>query len=82
MGVEVQNTAEVERLESHLQAEGLATKSQKEVTCCYAEQDKFWVAAPDEASWEIYTVLKDSASFGKNIRPELTAANSSSKCCD
>ena len=82
LGVEVEDTAEVERLESHLQTEGLATKSQKEVTCCYAKQDKFWVADPDKAPWEIYTVLKDTANFGENIRPELTAASNSSKCCN
>ena len=82
LGVEVVDTAEVERLESNLKAQGLTTKWQKEITCCYAEQDKFWVADPDEAPWEIYTVLKDTVNYGENARPELTAASSSDSCCD
>src|ERR1039457_3214789 len=31
-----------------------------ELTCCYAVQDKVWVAYPDGPPWEIYTVLADS----------------------
>ena len=81
LGVEVENTAEVQRLETNLQIQGMATKSQKEITCCYAEQDKFWIADPDNAPWEIYTVLKDSASFGESTMPELEMS-SSSKCCN
>ena len=81
LGVEVENTAEVERIETNLQTQGMATKSQKEITCCYAKQDKFWVADPDNAPWEIYTVLKDTASFGESTMPELETS-SSSKCCN
>lgn len=43
---------------------GLASVEERETTCCYARQDKFWVkGAPDGEQWEIYTVLKDSATF-------------------
>lgn len=80
LGVEVENTAEVERLETDLQIQGMTTKSQKEITCCYAKQDKFWVADPDNAPWEIYTVLKDSASFGELNMPNLTDSTPS-QCC-
>ena len=80
LGVEVENTAEVERLETNLQTRGITTKSQKEITCCYAEQDKFWIADPDRAPWEIYTVLKDVANFGESTRPNLTDSTAS-QCC-
>ena len=42
----------------------LAGSELGETTCCYAAQDKFWVAgAPDGEAWEIYTVLADSPTF-------------------
>ena len=80
LGIEVENTAEVERLETNLQTQGMTTKSQKEITCCYAEQDKFWIADPDNAPWEIYTVLKDAANFGESTMPDLTDSTPS-QCC-
>ena len=81
LGVEVENTEEVERWEAKLATQEMNPQAQKNNTCCYAKQDKFWVADPDLAPWEIYTVLENSASFGENIRPDLTASNSS-KCCN
>ncbi len=79
--VEVENTEEVERWEAQLAKGEMNPKAQKGNTCCYAKQDKFWVADPDRAPWEIYTVLEDSASFGENIRPDLTTSTSS-QCCN
>jgi catechol 2,3-dioxygenase-like lactoylglutathione lyase family enzyme len=43
---------------------GLVSADERTVTCCYAQQDKFWVqGAPDGESWEVYTVLADSPTF-------------------
>ena len=40
---------------------GLASVDERDTTCCYAKQDKFWVAGtPNGEPWEIYTVLADS----------------------
>ncbi len=37
---------------------------ERDTTCCYARQDKFWVqGAPNGERWEIYTVLADSPTF-------------------
>ena len=80
LGVEVESTEEVERWEEKLAAQEMNPQAQKKKTCCYAKQDKFWVADPDLAPWEIYTVLEDSASFGESSMPDLTASKSSS-CC-
>ena len=49
LGVEVGDTAAVD---------------ERDTTCCYARQDKFWVkGAPGGERWEIYTVLADSPTF-------------------
>lgn len=81
LGVEVETTAEVEHWEAKLTTQEINTQARKSNTCCYAKQDKFWVADPDHAPWEIYTVLEDSTNFGESSMPDLTASNSS-KCCN
>jgi catechol 2,3-dioxygenase-like lactoylglutathione lyase family enzyme len=60
LGVEVATADEVGAASARLSVEGLATRSEEGVDCCYALQDKVWVEDPDGAPWEIYTVLGDS----------------------
>jgi catechol 2,3-dioxygenase-like lactoylglutathione lyase family enzyme len=63
LGVEVPDTGTVGAEQARLAGAGLAS-DQGETTCCYAQQDKFWVqGAPDGEAWEIYTVLGDSQTF-------------------
>ena len=65
---------------------------ERDTTCCYAKQDKFWVqGAPDGESWEVYTVLADSQTFygeddgpaccGGDRPPGEPAAASAAACC-
>jgi catechol 2,3-dioxygenase-like lactoylglutathione lyase family enzyme len=64
LGVEVPDASTVGAEQARLAEAGLAASDQGETTCCYAEQDKFWVqGAPDGEAWEIYTVLGDSQTF-------------------
>jgi catechol 2,3-dioxygenase-like lactoylglutathione lyase family enzyme len=60
LGIEVDSTTEVEEATDRLVAAGLATDERRDETCCYAAQDKVWVADPDGAPWEVYTVLRDA----------------------
>jgi catechol 2,3-dioxygenase-like lactoylglutathione lyase family enzyme len=64
LGVEVADTGAVEAEQARLAGTGLAAVEEKDTTCCYARQDKFWVkGAPDGEQWEIYAVLEDSQTF-------------------
>ena len=64
LGVEVASTGVVEAEQARLAEAGLAAVEEKNTTCCYARQDKFWVkGAPNGERWEIYTVLNDSPTF-------------------
>jgi catechol 2,3-dioxygenase-like lactoylglutathione lyase family enzyme len=64
LGVEVADTDTVEAEQTRLTAAGLASGDERDTTCCYARQDKFWVEeTPDGEQWEIYTVLADSPTF-------------------
>ena len=64
LGVEVADTDTVDATQTRLAAAGLASVDERDVTCCYAKQDKFWVqGSPDGERWEVYTVLADSPTF-------------------
>jgi catechol 2,3-dioxygenase-like lactoylglutathione lyase family enzyme len=64
LGVEVSDTDAVDAEQARLAEHGLVTVDERDSTCCYARQDKFWVEnTPDGEQWEIYTVLSDSPTF-------------------
>lgn len=64
LGVEVAAIADVDSEQMRLADAGLAVIDERDTTCCYARQDKFWVKeTPDGESWEYYTVLEDSQTF-------------------
>ena len=89
LGVEVPDTATVEATQSRLATEGLASTDERDTTCCYARQDKFWVeGTPNGERWEVYTVLEDSETFSNGATDEAaccTADSSPSRaaatCC-
>jgi catechol 2,3-dioxygenase-like lactoylglutathione lyase family enzyme len=61
LGVEVADTDTVDTEQIRLGEAGFASVDERDTTCCYAKQDKFWVSGtPDGEAWEIYTVLADS----------------------
>ena len=59
LGIRVGSPEQVRRWREELAARGLATEEEKREACCYALQEKFWVADPDGNRWEVYTVLED-----------------------
>jgi catechol 2,3-dioxygenase-like lactoylglutathione lyase family enzyme len=64
LGVEVADTDTVDAEQTRLAEAGLASINERDTTCCYAKQDKFWVTgAPNGERWEIYTVKEDSPTF-------------------
>ncbi len=87
LGVEVEDTATVESEQTRLSEAGLASVDERESTCCYAKQDKFWVkGTPNGESWEIYTVLEDSETFWGPERTALgildvTPEQDAAACC-
>ncbi|HZA57329.1 MAG TPA: ArsI/CadI family heavy metal resistance metalloenzyme [Candidatus Udaeobacter sp.] len=56
LGVEVASTEEVLAARERLQRAGLSTFDEMNVDCCFALQDKTWIADPDGYRWEIFTI--------------------------
>ncbi|HEX2073772.1 MAG TPA: ArsI/CadI family heavy metal resistance metalloenzyme [Geodermatophilus sp.] len=64
LGVEVESVDAVDAERARLAGLGLTALDERDTTCCYATQDKFWVeGTPDGERWEVYTVLADSPTF-------------------
>lgn len=80
LGVEVESPEEVGSAQTRLAQDGLVTQIEDNVTCCYAVQDKVWVHDPDNAPWEIYTVIEDAEQM-KTTGLEITSSGESSVCC-
>jgi catechol 2,3-dioxygenase-like lactoylglutathione lyase family enzyme len=81
LGVEVASTDEVAAAQARLAAEGLATATEDQVSCCYAVQDKVWVDAPDGEPWEIYTVLADVEMPAGELLTVEPGADDDAMCC-
>lgn len=76
LGVEVDAISRVEAELEQLTAAGLASTEERDTTCCYARQAKFWLEnTPNGERWEIYTVIEDTETFGDSPGGARTA------CC-
>ncbi len=76
LGVEVEDVDSVDSELTRLGEAGFATTEERDSTCCYAKQDKFWVQnTPNAERWEIYTVLEHSETFSGSPQ------ESNSGCC-
>lgn len=65
LGVEVEDTTQVDAAADRLKEAGLATFAENDTSCCYALQDKVWVHGPGKEPWEVYVVKADSDQRGK-----------------
>ena len=93
LGVEVADTDAVDAEQTRLAEAGFASIDERDTTCCYARQNKFWVeGTPNGERWEIYTVLEDSPTFsgqeaggsqccGADVSAQDEPAASATQCC-
>ena len=76
LGIRVDSTAEVEATGARLRQSALVTLEERDTACCYARQDKVWVADPAGNRWEVYTVLEDI-----DAEHDHSASPSEAACC-
>ena len=81
LGVEVEDVDSVDAELTRLAAAGFATTEERETTCCYAKQDKFWVqGTPNGERWEVYTITDDLTSADATEAPADGRAEEAA-CC-
>ena len=58
LGVQVASKEDVLAYKKRFEAHGLIDRDEMQVSCCYAKQDKTWLADPDGNEWEFFVVLE------------------------
>lgn len=71
LGLQVASAGDVATMRKTWEEAGLYTRDEMKTDCCYALQDKTWVADPDGNEWEAFVVLQDN----------LPEAAKPSSCC-
>jgi len=65
-GIELDNPEVLKQKLGNAMHHDLPIDVEKDVQCCYAKQDKFWVTDPDGYRWEVYQYLEDSDDLGSS----------------
>jgi catechol 2,3-dioxygenase-like lactoylglutathione lyase family enzyme len=75
LGLQVDSTEDVIAMRERVVAAGLTPRDEMAVSCCFARQDKFWLADPDGNEWEVFTVLE-------HLTPEQLQERDTRGACD
>jgi catechol 2,3-dioxygenase-like lactoylglutathione lyase family enzyme len=77
LGFEVDQPSELEEIHGRLQAADAGVMEEKNVSCCYAKSDKYWVTDPAGVPWESFHNLGTVPFYNG----EDTAEASGPACC-
>jgi lactoylglutathione lyase len=77
LGLQTDSDAELELLNGRLQQAELATQAEREIACCYARSNKYWVTDPAGIAWETFHTLGSVPTFDE----QPTAAPAAAACC-
>lgn len=87
LGFRVNSEQELSRYRDMAAAESMITEEEIGTNCCYARQDKFWVADPDGVQWEVYHFHEDvefnDPKYAKETATACCASEvTDSACCE
>lgn len=91
-GIQVGDRETVVAAKQRLEAVGIPTMTEENVTCCYALQDKVWATDPDGHRWEVFVTHADTAvhslpgraeaGMPKNAGAAVDASATDEPCCE
>jgi catechol 2,3-dioxygenase-like lactoylglutathione lyase family enzyme len=76
LGFQVDSAEELNELHSRLQAADSGVLEEKNVACCYANSDKYWVTDPAGVAWESFHSLGTIPFYG-----DTKVAAKADACC-
>jgi len=79
LGLQTDSDAELEQLNAQLRQADVATQAEKEIACCYARSNKYWVTDPTGIAWETFHTLGEVPTF--NGEEEAAPAGAAAACC-
>ena len=76
LGFQVDEAPELEAIHARLQAADAGVLAEKNVACCYARSDKYWVTDPAGVAWESFQSLGTVPFFGEaeQVEPAVPAS--------
>jgi catechol 2,3-dioxygenase-like lactoylglutathione lyase family enzyme len=81
LGIQVENTGELEEVYGRLKAAERPVLEEGETTCCYARSEKSWIADPDGVVWEAFLTSGEATVYGDSPTLEPLAGPAPAKCC-
>ena len=94
LGLQTDTGAELTGLEERLRRAGGEVVAEKDVACCYARSDKYWVTDPEGIAWESFHSLgavpyygggeaaaEGEAMAGGGNMPNCCGATPAAACC-
>ena len=83
LGIQVESGAELQQMQSRLEALQPGVAKEADVACCYARSDKYWVSDPSGIAWETFHTLADIPVFGAADTDHAghTGATERAACC-
>ncbi len=87
LGIQVASTDDVLATRQRWTDQGLITRDEMQINCCYATQDKTWVRDPDGNEWEVFVVLQDNlpetdpCACGDRVQMGTTNKTQAATCC-
>jgi catechol 2,3-dioxygenase-like lactoylglutathione lyase family enzyme len=77
LGLQTDSDAELEQLNAQLRQADVATQAEKEIACCYARSNKYWVTDPTGIAWETFHTLGTVPTFSEAAAP----SRAGEACC-
>jgi catechol 2,3-dioxygenase-like lactoylglutathione lyase family enzyme len=81
LGIQVASTDEVLRAKARLEQAGLTTFDELGTDCCYALQDKIWIADPNGYRWEFFFVKVADTKPELDFAGARESATNARSCC-
>lgn len=78
LGFQAEDGVELEAIRANLGRAAAGVTAEKDVSCCYARSDKYWVTDPAGVPWESFHSLGTVPFFGEK---EGDAAQPRKACC-
>ncbi len=69
-GIQVASSEDVAAAWARFKAANLETTTEENTSCCYALQDKVWIADPDGNAWEVFVVKGETETMHDSPRPQ------------
>ena len=80
LGFQVESDGELEEIHARLQAAEADVVEEKNISCCYARSDKYWVKDPAGIAWESFHTLGNVPVYGESAAATQPATIAQGAC--